>query len=309
MHHRSISPSLTTTNLVVTASALLLALMVPGTLGAQEGEDNISGVDFPAAPTFDTSDPALHGRQVAEFADRYDQGWVDEVLQGTMTLYGAGGDSVRRTINRMVFERPDAGDKIITRFLSPAEIKGVSALTHESPGGADDNWLYLPANKRVRRIAGANNTASFQGTEFTYEDLGSLDPREYTWRFLDEGTLERDGESIPIYRLDARPTYADTGYSRLVVYYHRDHWRQERIEYFDKAGRHLKTRDSTDWRRLHGRFWRSFRIEMSNHQTGKRTLLEQDRYFVNLSLYTSSRTGKPRPNLREDIFTTRSLGS
>ena len=272
-------------------------------------EPNTSGVPIPDAPSFTTADPDAHGLQIAEHVDRFDQGWVDEVLQGTMTLFDADGDSVRRTINRMVYERPEAGDKIITRFLSPAEIKGVAALTHESPGSADDNWLYLPANKRVRRIAGANNTASFQGTEFTYEDLGNLDPREYEWRFLEETTLERDGSSIPVYRLDARPTYADTGYSRLVVYVHRDHWRHERVEFFDKAGRLLKTRDATDWRQLHGRFWRSFRIEMTNHQTGKRTLLEQDRYFVNLSLYTSSRTGEPRPNLREDLFTTRSLGS
>ena len=291
------------------AFLLTLWLFFAGAVALVAQSENRTEVAIPSPPSFDTSNAEAYGRQIAEFVDRYDQGWVDEVLQGDMTLFDADGDSVRRSMTRMVYERAEEGDKIITRFLSPAEIKGVAALTHESPGSSDDNWLYLPANKRVRRISGANNTASFQGTEFTYEDLGNLDPREYEWRFLEETTLERDGEVVPVFKLDARPTYEDTGYSKLVVYIHREAWRQERVEYFDKAGRHLKTRESTNWKHLHGRFWRAHRIDMVNHQTGKRTLLEQRKYFVNLSLYTSSRTGKPRPNLAEDLFTTRSLES
>ena len=293
---------------------LLTALLLPllGTSAPLLGEDrveNTSGVPLPVIPDLPAEDAELHGTRIAETMERFDQGWTDEVLQGSMTLFDAGGDSVVRSFTRMTYERPDEGDKIITRFLSPAEIKGVSALTHESPGSTDDNWLYLPANKRVRRISGANNTASFQGTEFTYEDLSNLDPREYRWRFLEETTLEKEGRKVPVFRLDAVPTYKDTGYSKLVVYVSKETWRQERIEYYDKAGRLLKTRESTDWRHLHGRFWRAFAIEMTNHQTGKRTVLEQERVFLNLSLYNSTRTGKARPNLSEDLFTTRSLGS
>lgn len=297
------------THLFLAAVPMLLMATVLWTGTVRGQESNASRVPVPPVPTFDTANPENHGRQIADYVDLYDQGWVDSVTQGDMTLFDADGDSVRRSISRMVLERPEAGDKIISRFLSPAEINGVAALTHESPGSSDDNWLYLPSNKRVRRISGANNTASFQGTEFTYEDLSNLDPREYDWRFMEATDLERDGETIPVFKLDARPTYADTGYSRLVVYIHRDHWRQERVEYYDKASRHLKTRDSTDWKLFHDRFWRSQRIDMVNHQTGKRTLLEQRKIFVNLSLYTSSRTGKPRPNLTEDLFTTRSLES
>ena len=268
---------------------------------------NTSGVDVPKTPTFKSDDAVGHGKAVASFADVYDRGWRDEVTRGRMTLFDAGGDSVQRSFSRMAYERATKGDKLIIRFLSPAEIKGVSALTFENSGSSDDSWLYLPASKRVRRVAGANNTASFQGTEFTYEDLSSLDPVEYAWRFSGETKLKRGETSIPVYKLEARPTYSDTGYSRLVVYYSTDGFRQERIEYYDKAGKHLKTRDSSNWKLLHGRFWRAFRIEMTNHQTGKRTLLEQERFFLNLSLYTSKKTGKARKNLPESVFTTQAL--
>ncbi len=284
----------------------VLLMLLAGPLVADEVA-NTSGVEFPPVPTFNSADAAAHGLQIATYAEQRDAGWKDEVAQGTMTLYAADGDSVRRTFSRMIYERPGEGDKLLIQFQSPAEIRGVSALTHENSGSSDDNWLYLPANKRVRRISGANNTASFQGTEFTYEDLSNIDPAEYEWRFMEETTLERDGAILPVLKLDAKPTYKDTGYSHIVVYYSREHFRQERIEYYDKAGVKLKVRDTSEWQLMHGRFWRSYLITMENLQTAKRTTLEQSKVFLNLSLYTSSRTGEARPNLTEELFTTRAM--
>ena len=110
-----------------------------------------------------------------------------------------------------------------------------------------------------------------------------------------------------MYKLDAKPTYKDTGYSRIVLYVHREHWRQERIDYFDNAGRHLKTRDVLQWRQLHGRFWREKSMEMRNLQTGKRTLLKQSQVVLDLKRYRSKRTGKPRKNLTDAQFTTRAI--
>ena len=83
--------------------------------------------------------------------------------------------------------------------------------------------------------------------------------------------------------------------------------RQTIVEYYDKAGVHLKSFDSTDWKLQHGRFWRAFRSEMKNLQTGKRTDLIFDKVFLNLSLYTSKKTGKKRDNLTDEAFTTRAL--
>lgn len=275
-------------------------LLCGGSLCAQ---DNTSGVPVPPLPAFDASDAAIHGRALADYADLYDTGWRDSYVISEMTLFDANGDSVERRAVQLVLERPD-GDKSIVRFLTPAEIKGVAALTHEHPDATDDNWLYLPATKRVRRISGANKTASFQGTEFTYEDLSNRIVDKYDWRFLQEQEIDTAGGPVPVRSLEARPRYADTGYSRLVVHLHRDHWRQERIEFFDKAGRLLKVLDAGDWRHLHGRFWRPMRLEMRNEQTRRRTLIETTRLLLNLSLYENERTGEPRPNLTDAQFTT-----
>ncbi|MEM7230834.1 MAG: outer membrane lipoprotein-sorting protein [Planctomycetota bacterium] len=289
--------------------AFLVAELSVSSVRAGEGTGKVSKVPVPTPPKFHVEDASQYGLEIATYADRYDSGWVDEVSQGSMTLYDADGDSVRRSYLRKSLEFEKKGDKTVIKFLSPAEIKGVSALTHENPGSSDDNWLYLPASKRVRRISGANNTASFQGTEFTYEDLSNIDPREYKWRHLGKATVKRGTKDEPVFKLDARPTYKDTGYSRLVVYIHQTTWRQERIEYYDKAGKLLKTRNSSGWRLVHSRFWRPRIIEMTNHQTGKRTKLMTPKLFLNLSLYPSKRTGKSRKNLTESSFTTRAIQS
>lgn len=283
---------------------LILALLT--CLGLVAGQDNTSGVDVPDLPAFETQDPARHGYQVVEYADRFDSGWIDEIWQGRMELFDAGGDSVERAILRMLLEG-SGGDKSIIRFMSPSEIKGVAALTHERAGTSDDNWLYLPSTKRVRRISGANKTASFQGTEFTYEDLSTLALDDYDWRYVERTSLDKAGEPVEVHVVEARPRYKDTGYSRLLIAYHAEHWRQERVEYFDKAGVHSKTFLLGGWKHIHGRFWRALASEITNHQTGKRTKLVFDKIYLNLALYKSKRTGEARENLTDENFTTRAL--
>lgn len=272
-----------------------------------EKPKNKTSVPIPKQPEFTVSDAKVYGKQLVDYSDAYNEGWVDEIVKGQMTLFDAKGDSVRRAFTRMTYERSKKGDKVIIKFTSPAEIKGVSALTFENPGSSDDNWLYLPSTKRVRRISGANNTASFQGTEFTYEDLNDLDPVEYDWKFLAETTLNRGGENIPVYKIDAKPTYKNTAYSHVILYIHKTNWLQIQVDYYNKAGKHFKTRKASGWQLFHGRFWRNYRVEMENHRTGKRTLLELQKFYVDLSKYESSRTGKNRKNLKEAMFTTRAI--
>ncbi|MEM9070905.1 MAG: outer membrane lipoprotein-sorting protein [Myxococcota bacterium] len=282
----------------------LLSVAVAAMTFGVSADDNTSGVAVPSVPSF-PSDAARRGRAIADYADSFDQGWVDQYLQARMTLYDANGDTVRRQIRQMILEGND-GDKSLVRFMTPAEVRGVGALIHEHPDSTDDSWLYLPATRRVRRISGANRTASFQGTEFTYEDLSGTIVRRYDWRFLRETTLRSDGQSAPVYELEARPNYANTGYQRLIFSIHKENWRVEKIQFFDRAGERLKTLTSSRWRQYHGRFWRARRLDMRNHQTGKRTLIESTSQFLNLSLY-QRRDGSQRNNLNDQAFTRRAL--
>lgn len=285
------------TRLLTTSALLLLAL--PAAAQHQ------GGVPIPAQPAYDEADPAAHGQALAEYADDFDRGWVDQYSKSTMTLYDARGDHVVREVRQMTLEG-ESGNRGLSRFMSPADIRGVAALIHEHHGRTDDSWLYLPASRRVRRISGANRTASFQGTEFTYEDLSAVVPARYRWRYLDRTQLSVDGKSHPVERLEAVPTYSDTGYSKLIVHLNTEDWRTERIEYYDLAGRRLKTLSLTKWKHLHGRFWRALQLEMDNHQTKKRTVLAIGSLFLDMARYPR-RDGTARKNLSEAQFTRAAL--
>lgn len=284
---------------------MFCSLLFVAALECQEPARSVPPIPDP--PKFNKEDLPSYGKQIATFADLYDRGWKDEVWQGSMVLYDAQGDSVTRRTMRMALENAEKGDKSLVKFLSPAEIKDVAALTHEHPESTDDNWLYLPASRRVRRISGANKTASFQGSEFTYEDLSNLEIRKYDWKYLEEAKYVRDGQEVRCLKVEARPNYDDTGYSRLVVWYNAETWAQEKIEYFDKAQEHQKTLSGSGWQHIHKRFWRPQSLDMVNHQTRKRTKLAMEQRFLNLSFYKSKRTGKYRANLTDEAFTTRKL--
>ncbi len=278
-------------------------------LGAAAGAraENTSGVPIPDVPNFPRTSPRAYGTALAKYMDRYDTGWKDHYAKSKMTLYDARGDFVRREVIQLVREGAK-GDKSILRFRSPADIRGVAALTHEHPRATDDSWLYLPASRRVRRISGANRSASFQGTEFTYEDLSSLVVEKYGWRYLEESTIAVDGKSTRISKVEAKPNYRDSGYSKLIVYLNQRLWRVERVDYFDHAGRPLKVLTNSKWRKHHGRFWRPMRVDMRNLQTQKRTVLDISSMFLNLALHRK-RDGSRRSNLKESQFTRAALAT
>jgi len=265
---------------------------------AASAEANTSGVPVPSAPK-ESGDKAAYGKAIANYLDRYDTGWVDSYAKSKITIYNARGDKTVSQTTQMTLEGK-GGSKALIRYLSPANVRGVAALTHEHHSSTDDSWLYLPSSRRVRRISGANRTSSFQGTEFTYEDITRNVPSRYKWKFVG-----RDGGLL---KLEANPTYKNTGYSKLYVYVNDKKWRTERVEFFDKGGRLLKTLTSSKWKLYHGRFWRARKLDMTNKQTQKRSVIEIGAQFVNLQLY-KKKDGSARNGLRESTFTRRSLES
>ncbi|MBK7538153.1 MAG: outer membrane lipoprotein-sorting protein [Myxococcales bacterium] len=259
----------------------------------------------PRRPTFDPSDPVKYGTALAQYSEDFDAGWQDSYARTTVTQTEGGKVAFARKTRQIVLEGKD-GDKSMLRFLSPADISGVAVLNYAHPKGTDDSWLYLPASRRVRRVSGASRTASFQGTEFSYEDLSRIFTSQFDWRFLEEKTLEIDGAKLPVYVLEAKPRYKATGYSKLLLHINRDLWRVERTIFHDRGGRLLKTLTYSRWKHFHQRWWRAGWIQMDNHQTRASTSIRLDPLLLTLSQYDKPGGGKPAP-LTDEQFTKRAL--
>ena len=209
------------------------------------------------------------GLEIALEADRRDSGFQDHRAELEMILRNKSDQESRRQIRTRTLEVAGDGDKSLSIFDFPADVRGTAFLSHTHAQSADDQWLYLPALKRVKRISSANKSGPFMGSEFAYEDLTSQEVEKYTYKYLRDETL--DGRAV--FLLERYPTYEKSGYTRLLSWIDQEHYYPLKTEYYDRKNALLKTLTLHDYKQYVGQFWRASSMRMQNHQTGKTTEL------------------------------------
>ena len=214
------------------------------------------------------------GLEIAIEADRRDAGFGDQQATLKMILKNRHGQTSTRDLRNRTLEVPEDGDKLMVLFDRPRDVKGTAFLAFTHKEGPDDQWLFLPALRRVKRIASNNKSGPFMGSEFAYEDLTSTEIEKYHWRFLREETRE----GLPCYVVERIPRDPKSGYTRQVVFYDQSEHRVLEINFYDRKDALLKTLTYHDYNQYLDRFWRADRMLMINHQTGKSTELIWEDY-------------------------------
>lgn len=221
----------------------------------------------------EAANDAERGLAIALEADRRDGGFGDTRSSMRMILRDGNGNSVTRAMRSMTLEMTDDGDRNLIVFEDPPDVRGTAFLTHSHAEGPDDQWLYLPALKRVKRIASSNRSGAFMSSEFSYEDLSPEEVEKYDYEFLREEALD----GTPTWVI-ARFPVSESGYTRQVVWLDKAALRVQKVDYYDRKQSLLKTLTAGDYRQYLDRFWRPMRMDMVNHQTGKSTTLTWQDY-------------------------------
>ncbi|MEL7450481.1 MAG: outer membrane lipoprotein-sorting protein [Pseudomonadota bacterium] len=219
-------------------------------------------------------DNAARGLEIATEADRRNDGFADSTATLTMTLRNKQGQEVTRAMRNRTLEVDGDGDKSLIIFDDPRDVKGTAFLTFSHKTGDDDQWLYLPALKRVKRISSSNKSGPFMGSEFAYEDLSSQEVEKYTYNYLRDETLD----GVETYVIERFAVAKKSGYTREVVWIDKDEYRARQVEYYDRKESRLKTLKLSNYEQYLDKYWRALRMDMENHQTGKSTTLEFDDY-------------------------------
>ena len=207
------------------------------------------------------------GLELAKEQKHRDSGWQDSVAEMTMILYNARGEKSERKIRSKAFEVENDGDKSLTIFDQPRDVKGTAFLTFSHANKPDDQWIFLPALKRVKRISSRNKSGPFMGSEFAYEDMTSFELEKFSFKYLGDETLRnRD-----MFVLEQIPTDKFSGYSRQKVWLDKERYVPYKVEYYDKKNSLLKTLTLYDYTLYDGKFWRALKLEMVNNQNGKKT--------------------------------------
>lgn len=227
--------------------------------------------------------PGPKGRAIAYEASRRDAGFRDSIAEVTMKLIDAQGRERTRRLTWKTLEAVDAqdGDRSLTVFHEPPDIAGTALLSHTHIDRADDQWLYLPALKRVKRIASGNRSGPFVGSEFAYEDLLSDEVEKFAYRWLKD---EPCGVHT-CFVVERRPNYEGSGYLRQIVWLDQKEFRPLRIEYFDPSNRLEKTLTFDDYSLYRDRYWRARSLRMRNVENGNQTILnfEEIRFQTDLT--------------------------
>ena len=224
--------------------------------------------------TYAASDAEVRGLEIAREADQRDSGFGDQTASLVMELRNKQGDRSIREIRVKTLEVNGDGDKSMSIFDRPADVKGTAFLTFSHSRKPDDQWLYLPALKRVKRISSKNKSGPFMGSEFAYEDISSQEVEKYTYKYLRDEKI--DGHDCFV--IERKPTYEHSGYTRLISWVDKNMYQARKVEFYDRKNTLLKTLKISNHKQYLGKYWRAHRMDMTNHQTKKSTTLEWKNY-------------------------------
>lgn len=228
---------------------------------------------FVASPGFAAPDPAAIMRQSRQMR----RGLTNSVSDVTMTIR-AGGRNTTRKMRQFVLEVAGSGNQTINVFSSPADVQGISVLTHSALNGSDQQWLYLPSVGRVKRISSSNRSGAFVGSDFAYEDLSSFEVEKYAYTGAEDTTSQGKRAIAVTYK----PTYSGTGYTQLRAFLDTETYQPMQIHYFNRRGEHAKTLSLSGYKSYaSGGAWRPHRIEMQDHGAGSSTRIDFSAYSPN----------------------------
>ena len=212
---------------------------------------------------------ATKGEAIADAAAEQGKGFGDSSVSGEMILYTKSGrQSVRKFRSSTLEGRGNDPSANLIVFEWPGDVRNTALLTHAYDDKPDDQWLYLPAIGRVKRISSSARSGSFMGSEFAYEDMVDQGVDEYTHIWVRDEPCPGSGGTCHV--LDRMPK-GHSGYARQRVWMNAKHLYVEQVQYFGRGNRLVKTLTASGYRQYLGRYWRATRLRMQNQLTGKST--------------------------------------
>ena len=234
---------------------------------------------FMAAPAFAQielpEDPVERGLAIALETESRDQGFGDSSAVMLMTLRNTQGEESVRELRQRILENsdPEDGDLSMIIFDRPRDVEGTALLTHAHLLVDDDQWLYLPAIARERRISSSNKSGPFLGSEFAFEDFSSTEVGKYSYNWLRDEPCPAPDEALTCHVTERVPLYENSGYTRQISWTDTTDYLGRQVEFYNRRNDLLKTLVFLDYRQYEGQFWRAHELNMVNHLTGKSTSL------------------------------------
>ncbi len=248
---------------------------------------------FPAGAPF--ADDA-QARTIMQKVDARDDG-DNGTSEMQMILIDKRGHERQRRIKTFSKDKGKDAQRIMF-FLEPADVTGTGFLTYDydDPDHDDDQWLYLPALKKTKRIASSDRSGSFMGSDFSYADMTARDLQDYDFKLVKEETINGTNTWL----IETTPRNAavieETGYTKSILFVRQDNFVVVRAVNWVKEGKKLKYFEVKQLEQVDG-IWVATEMHMTTKrgdETLHRTVLRQLNVHFNQPL-------------EDNMFTTRQL--
>ena len=215
----------------------------------------------------------------------------------TLTIHSKKGSD---RIREVIMKSKDYGDveKSVIVFTTPKDVAGTGYLTfdYEEEDKDSDNWLYMPAMKKTRRIAssGSESEGSFMGTDFTYQDMGDRSLNKYTYNLLGEESVD----GVACYKVECISKAHTEKDPRYISYIGKADYILRKCEFYDRQDTLHRVLTCTDFTTIKG-FTTAQKMKMENVQSGTWSLIESkniqyDEEDIDDSLFTVAALEKGR---------------
>ncbi|MCK5846026.1 MAG: outer membrane lipoprotein-sorting protein [Bacteroidales bacterium] len=223
----------------------------------------------------------MTGKQIVEKAYNLPSGEdVTSVL--TMTLTNKSDQTRIRKIQQYSKEFGDV-EKSVMFFLSPADVKNTSFMNWSYDSDkSDDQWIYLPALKRVKRISSDSKSDYFMGSDFTYDDLGDRKLDADNHKYIKEEAV--DGHAC--YVVESISKDEEYIYSKTITWIRKDNFVGMKKEFYDEDGDLLKILTIKKVEKIEG-FWVISHSEMKSIQKNHKTTIQLSNIKINTGVSAS----------------------
>ena len=238
-------------------------------------------------------------RAIMEKVDARDDG-DNQVSDMEMILIDKRGKERIRKIHTFSKDKGEDTLKLMF-FLHPADVKDTAFLTfdYDDPDKDDDQWLYLPALRKTKRIASTDKSGSFMGSDLTYSDMTSRNLEDYDYAFY-EKAKEKDVRSVKTWVIWSIPRSKDiieeTGYEKSLLFVRQDNFVVIRALHWVRDGGYKKYIDVKKLDRIDG-IWVATEMHITKkkgNNTAHKTILKIGNVKFN-------------QNLEFDVFSTRRM--
>lgn len=236
-------------------------------------------------PVFGTDLPKeqqLSGQEIMQRQDEKNRGYHNQTSKGKMLLLGSDGKvKVERKFLFWILEKTDReGSKSLIKILQPADIAGTGLLSIQQKEESNDQWLYLPALKKTKRIAGDSCSRSFLGSELSYEDFIPSAIDKYEYQYLGDKSCDL----IECYMVEAKPRSDESVYPKKIILIRKDNLQNYQIQFYNRFDEVEKESIFEHYVLIDNKYWRAFEIMMRNLKNGKSTRIVHEKIELNTNL-------------------------